>query len=164
MATHSSILAQSIPRTQDPGGLPSMGSQRIRRDWAHSHIYTHTGSLHFSPVLLPGHLIFSDYRTGCLVHSREVAADSCRKSCVCFFFCCCSREHQRLKLELLSQESGSTSARIMCSPLERLVDWALGSGGEILLGWGGGQGVILLLSCKQLEKRKEITRNWKCWV
>ena len=69
----------------------------------HTHIYTHTGSLHFSPVLLPGHLIFSDYRTGFLVHSRVVAADSCWKSFVCFFCCCCcSREHQRLKLELLS--------------------------------------------------------------
>ena len=28
MATHSSILAWKIPRTEDPGGLQSMGSQR----------------------------------------------------------------------------------------------------------------------------------------
>ena len=28
MATHSSILAWEIPRTQEPGGLRSMGSQR----------------------------------------------------------------------------------------------------------------------------------------
>ena len=27
MATHSSILAWRIPWTEDPGGLPSMGSQ-----------------------------------------------------------------------------------------------------------------------------------------
>ena len=26
MATHSSVLAWSIPGTQEPGGLPSMGS------------------------------------------------------------------------------------------------------------------------------------------
>ena len=26
-ASHSSILAWSIPRTEEPGGLPSMGSQ-----------------------------------------------------------------------------------------------------------------------------------------
>ena len=29
MATHSSILAWKIPWTEEPGGLPSMGSQRI---------------------------------------------------------------------------------------------------------------------------------------
>ena len=30
MATHSSILAWQIPRTKEPGGLQSMGSQRLR--------------------------------------------------------------------------------------------------------------------------------------
>ena len=30
MATHSSILALKIPWTEEPGGLQSMGSQRIR--------------------------------------------------------------------------------------------------------------------------------------
>ena len=29
MATHSSILAWSIPRTEEPGGLQSTGSQRV---------------------------------------------------------------------------------------------------------------------------------------
>ena len=33
MATHSSILAQTIPWTEEPGGLQSMGSQRVRRSW-----------------------------------------------------------------------------------------------------------------------------------
>ena len=32
MATHSSILAWRIPWTEDPGGLQSMGSQRVRHD------------------------------------------------------------------------------------------------------------------------------------
>ena len=32
MATHSSILAWRIPRTEEPGGLQSMGLQRVRRD------------------------------------------------------------------------------------------------------------------------------------
>ena len=31
MATHSSILVWKIPRTQEPGGLQSMGSQRAGR-------------------------------------------------------------------------------------------------------------------------------------
>ena len=29
MATHSSILAWEIPWTEEPGGLQSMGSQRV---------------------------------------------------------------------------------------------------------------------------------------
>ena len=39
MATHSSILAWRTPRTEEPGGLQSMGSQRAGHDWA--------ASLHF---------------------------------------------------------------------------------------------------------------------
>ena len=48
MATHSSILAWRI-QTDEPGGLQSMGSQRVWQDWAmnthtHTHTYTHTAS------------------------------------------------------------------------------------------------------------------------
>ena len=32
MATHSSILAWRIPRTEEPSGLQSMWSQRVRHD------------------------------------------------------------------------------------------------------------------------------------
>ena len=32
MATHASILAWRIPWTAEPGGLQSMGSQRVRHD------------------------------------------------------------------------------------------------------------------------------------
>ena len=32
MATHSSILAWKIPYTEEPCGLQSMGSQRVRHD------------------------------------------------------------------------------------------------------------------------------------
>ena len=32
MATHSSILAWRIPQTEEPGGLQSIGSQRIAHD------------------------------------------------------------------------------------------------------------------------------------
>ena len=32
MATHSSVLAWSIPGTGEPGGLPSMGSHRVGHD------------------------------------------------------------------------------------------------------------------------------------
>ena len=34
MATHSSILAWEIPWTEEHGGLQSMGSQKVRYNWA----------------------------------------------------------------------------------------------------------------------------------
>ena len=34
MATHSSVLAWRIPGTEEPGGLPSMGSHRVGHDWS----------------------------------------------------------------------------------------------------------------------------------
>ena len=39
MATHFSILAWTIPRTEEPGGIQSMGSQRVGHD---SGTNTHT--------------------------------------------------------------------------------------------------------------------------
>ena len=43
MATHSSVLAWRIPGMEEPtipgmekpGGLPSMGSHRVRHDWSY---------------------------------------------------------------------------------------------------------------------------------
>ena len=34
MSTHSSVLAWRIPGMGEPGGLPSMGSHRVRHDWS----------------------------------------------------------------------------------------------------------------------------------
>ena len=34
MATHSSVLAWRIPGTGEPGGLLSMGSNRVGRNWS----------------------------------------------------------------------------------------------------------------------------------
>ena len=34
MATHSRILAWSVPWTEEPDRLPSMGSKRVRHNWA----------------------------------------------------------------------------------------------------------------------------------
>ena len=44
MATHSSILAWEIPEMEEPGGLQSMGSPRIRHNWV-----TFTGDLWMLP-------------------------------------------------------------------------------------------------------------------
>ena len=39
MATHSSILSWRTPWTEEPGGLQSMGSQRVGHNWAHTHTH-----------------------------------------------------------------------------------------------------------------------------
>ena len=37
MATHSRMLPWRMPRTEEPGGLQSKGSQRAGHDWAHTY-------------------------------------------------------------------------------------------------------------------------------
>ena len=39
MATHSSKLVWTIPRTEEPGGLQSIGSQRVRHDERLTHTH-----------------------------------------------------------------------------------------------------------------------------
>ena len=39
MENHYSIFAWEIPRTGEPGGLQSMGSQRVKQDSATEHAY-----------------------------------------------------------------------------------------------------------------------------
>ena len=36
MATHSSVLAWRVPGMEEPGGVPSMESHRVRHDWSDS--------------------------------------------------------------------------------------------------------------------------------
>ena len=45
ITTHSSILAWRIPWTEEPGGLQSMGSQRVGHDWVTRHITVHVAKI-----------------------------------------------------------------------------------------------------------------------
>ena len=57
MATHSSILAWRIPWTEEPGRLQSMGSQRVRQDWATSTFISHLlSSIQFSSSVVSNSL------------------------------------------------------------------------------------------------------------
>ena len=49
MAAHCNILAWESPWTEEPGGLQSMGLQRVRHDLVTeaTHTHTHTGLKHF---------------------------------------------------------------------------------------------------------------------
>ena len=46
MATHPNILAWKIPWVEEPDGLQSMGSQRVRHDWACTHSIQNDWSLY----------------------------------------------------------------------------------------------------------------------
>ena len=46
MVTLSSILAWEIPWTEEPGGLQSMGLQRVEHDWVTNTIFQVSTSAH----------------------------------------------------------------------------------------------------------------------
>ena len=52
MATHSSILAWRILWTVEPGGLQSMGSQRVGHNSARARTHTHTQVLWNNSVFI----------------------------------------------------------------------------------------------------------------
>ena len=45
MAIHTSTIAWKIPRTEEPGRLQSMGSQKVGHDWVTSLTYLHLKQL-----------------------------------------------------------------------------------------------------------------------
>ena len=52
MPTHSRVLAWRIPRTEEPGGLQSMGSQRVGSDLVHKAGTSQPTPFHAVPPLL----------------------------------------------------------------------------------------------------------------
>ena len=50
MATHSTILAWRIPWTEEPGGLQSMGSERVKRLSTPMYLQNCSSSVQFSSV------------------------------------------------------------------------------------------------------------------
>ena len=58
MAAHSSILAWRLPWTEEPGGLLSMGSQRVGHDWSD---FTHA-QIHYTVwCSIDGHLNYLQF-------------------------------------------------------------------------------------------------------
>ena len=79
MAPHSSTLAWKIPWTEEPGRLQSMGSRRVRHDWATSlSLFTF---MHWrrkwqpTPVFLPGESQGRGSLVGCHPLGRRVGHD-----------------------------------------------------------------------------------------
>ena len=74
MAPHSSTLAWKIPWTEEPGRRKSMGSHRVRHDWATSlSLFTF---MHWrrkwqhTPVFLPGESQGRESLVGCCLWGR----------------------------------------------------------------------------------------------
>ena len=74
MAPHSSALAWKIPRMEEPGGLRSMGSQRVGYDWATSlSLFTFMHGRRKwrpTPVFLPGESQGRGSLVGCRLWGR----------------------------------------------------------------------------------------------
>ena len=60
MATHSGILVWEIPWTEEPGGLQSTGSQRVRLDWE-------TNTFTFTHIFILCQIIFPYMLSECWV-------------------------------------------------------------------------------------------------
>ena len=103
MATCSSILAWEIWRTEEPGGLQSMGSQRTGHDWAGMHTqvilrnkhqyFTNSGNVqrHFvqkfyglyfkgSHIQLPSHMTVSIWKEKRFIINKLRIPNKCRES------------------------------------------------------------------------------------
>ena len=74
MAPYSSTLAWKIPRTEEPGGLQSMGSRRVGHDWATSlSFFTFMywrRKWRLTPVFLPGESQGRGSLVGCRLWGR----------------------------------------------------------------------------------------------
>ena len=90
MATWSSILAWKIPWTEETCGLQSMGSQRVRHNWAHTHTHICPTSTLWSFHLLKSH--------GWLAPASVVSYLGKCRHCNEFLRSCRMDPHQWLKL------------------------------------------------------------------
>ena len=86
MAAHSSILAWSISWTEEPGGLQSMGSQRVWHDWL-TNTYTHTHTHNTHTHTHTEHLIYASHCSKCLTPKICLWQQSCDVGTVivCFY-------------------------------------------------------------------------------
>ena len=81
-ATHSSILAWKIRWTEEPGGLQSTGSQRVRHDWATQYTLAQTSRKVAQIVQLT--LIYTFYQIYQFYHTFK--NHTCFVLSVSFFF------------------------------------------------------------------------------
>ena len=85
-ATHSSIFAWSIPWTEKPGGLQSVGLQRVGHNWAHTHKMYSESQVTFSPQ--------TSYRTQIWTNVSEVTPFLASSGCTSALETCCTKTNK----------------------------------------------------------------------
>ena len=94
MAIHSNVLSQRIPRTGEPGGLPSMGSHRVGPDWSDLAAAAAAAGFEHRSAWFPNRL-FEPLHNTCVykkVYASELNLEKCTFfSPLLFVFClaCC---------------------------------------------------------------------------
>ena len=78
MATHSSILAWRTPGTEEPGGLPSMGSHRIGHDWSDLAAAAELQLLEWRSFTLEKGICLSSLLIQMLIPSENILTDTLR--------------------------------------------------------------------------------------
>jgi len=81
MATHSSVLAWRIPGIGEPGGLPSMGSHRVRHDWSNLAAAAAAASLNVIGFFFSGKIII--LRSSLIIINKSVAFYKNELDCSC---------------------------------------------------------------------------------
>ena len=85
MAAHTSILAEKIPRSEEPGGLQSIGLQRIGHDWA---LLSIIGSL--KAVL--GYLCVGSFRRPFALSTVILSEGTCGQGLALWCVCCLQKK------------------------------------------------------------------------
>ena len=81
MAIHSSIPAWRGPWTEEPGGIQSMGSQRVRQDWM-TNTFTRVRWGHVGgPIMMVSLLLEEEEETWDLLTLRETQRVGERRPC-----------------------------------------------------------------------------------
>ena len=106
MAPHSSTLAWKIPRTEEPGGLQSMGLLRVGHDWV-----TSLSHFHFSLSCI-GEGNGNPLQCSCLENPRDRGA---------WWAAVYGVAQSRTRLKRLSSSSRATLSLTLCVRLQDLL-------------------------------------------
>ena len=144
MATHSSTLAWKIPWMEEPGRLQSMGSRRIRHDWATSlSLFTF---MHWrrkwqpTEVFLPGESQGRRSLMGCHLWGHRVGHDwhdLAAAAAAAFFIVQLSHPYMttRKTIALTRQTFVGNVKTLLCNMLSSLVITFLPRSKHLLISW-----------------------------
>ena len=127
MATHFSTLAQKIPWIKEPGGLQSMGSQRVRHD------SDFTFGIKSARYFFPQSLVYfrfnmlvqsidvpkrfsKAFNSGCCLNTLEVTCASLLRVLFCISFCPAGSPSSHLQISV-AQYKNTIQLKILSCPL-----------------------------------------------